>query len=141
LKKYGATVFLESLALLERRRSRGFDIDKTIAIIRDSAFDQRFLNYRDIAQASGLEWSSVHWAIGPHLVAVCEYARGKGWPLLSAIVVNADKVGTGEMKSANLEGFVTATHIVGRDVGSDCVQFVQREQKRVFDWARNKASS
>jgi hypothetical protein len=78
LQKYNVPLFLEALAILERKKSRGFDIEKTIAIIRDSAREQRFLNYRDIAQASGLEWSYVHWAIGPHLMAVCEYAHGKG---------------------------------------------------------------
>jgi hypothetical protein len=45
------------------------------------------------------------------------------------------------MKSANLEGFISAARIVGRDVRIDGAQFVQQEQKRVFDWARKEASA
>jgi hypothetical protein len=138
LKKFGAPLFLAALALFERRKSGGFDIEKTIAVIRARAEVRKFLNYKDIAEGSGLKWSRVHWAIGPHLVRECEYAHGRGWPLLSAIVVNSDKIDTGEMKEANLEGFIEAALAVGREVGTDYAQFVDSEQRRVFDWATSE---
>jgi hypothetical protein len=141
LKKYGATLFLAALVLLERRKSGGFDIEETVRIIRRYAVDRKFLSYKDIADASGLEWSRVHWTVGPHLVNVCEFAHGKGWPLLSAIVVNIDKVDTGEMKATNLKGFLEAVEIVGRDIGMDLTRFVHSEQRRVFDWARSEVAT
>ena len=140
LKKYGAPLFLAALVLLERRKAGGFDIEKTVRIIRGYAVDRKFISYKDIADASGLEWSRIHWTVGPHLVNVCEFAHGKGWPLLSEIVVNTDKIDTGEMKAANSEAFVEAAEIVGRDVGAYRTRFVRSEQQRVFDWATSEAA-
>jgi hypothetical protein len=140
LKKYSAPLFLKAVAQLERKKTGSFDLEKTVTVIRASAVNRRFLSYKDVAEASGLDWSRVHWTIGPHLETVCEYAHGKGWPLLSAIVVNVDKVDSGEMRAENLKGFVAAAQAVGRDVGADYVRFVHDEQQRVFDWAKNGAS-
>jgi hypothetical protein len=141
LKRYNAPLFLAALALRERRKGGGFDLETTVAVIRDCAKIRRFLSYKDVADASGLEWSRIHWEVGPHLLRVCEYAHGKGWPLLSAIVVNTDKLKTGEMKTTNLEGFIEAAQRVGRDVGTDYAKFVREEQERVFLWADDKVTA
>jgi hypothetical protein len=76
-------------------------------LIREAAADQRFLSYKELADASGADWARVHYAMNQHLGDLIEYAHRRGWPLLSAIVINKDNVKSGNMADSTLQGFVT----------------------------------
>lgn len=128
--------YAEVQAEIARRKSGNFDLEKTIAAIIVKARVSQFIGYKEIAEASVLEWTRCHWSVGPHLVTVCNYAHEKGWPLITAVVVNQDKVLTGEMKPENIAGFIEAARLAGRNVDLDEVSFIKREQQRVFHWAR-----
>jgi hypothetical protein len=124
--------------ILETRRSGEYNMEKTIATIRKYGRLRSFLCYKDIAEASGLNWVKSRRGVGPHLDAVCVYTTNKGWPLLTSIVVHKDKMETGEMNQENLKGFLDAVQAAGREVDIADVAFVKREQQRVFAWCREE---
>lgn len=137
--------YLEALAELARRKGQGLDFRTSFDLIRKAAAERRFLSYKELADASGSEWSKVRYAINQHLGDLIDYAHGKGWPLLSAIVVNQEKVATGDMEPATLKGFVLAARALGYAV-IDEKAFLREQQERVFAWAQtteidNKDSS
>lgn len=71
----------------------------------------------------------------PHLFAICRWSTDRGWPLLSALVVDKVSVAHGAMKGRPLIGFARAAERAGRIVGEDAASFLAQEQQRVFDWA------
>jgi hypothetical protein len=73
-----------------------------------------------------------------HLGDLIEYAHRRGWPLLSAIVVNQKNVETGDMEPRTLKGFVTAAKELGY-VFTDGETFLREQQEAVFQWARRGA--
>lgn len=72
--------------------------------------------------------------MGDHLTRLCEYAHQRGWPLISAIVVNEDNVGSGNLKPDSLAGFVSVARELGLSV-LEPHEFLREEQQRVFQWA------
>jgi hypothetical protein len=63
----GATrspLYLDALRELERRTGGGLDFDKSYQTIRRAAGEKRFLSYKELADASGADWSKVHYAMG-----------------------------------------------------------------------------
>ncbi len=138
LKRTADPVYAAAMKILETRRSGEYNMEKTIATIRRQGQLRSFLSYKDIADASGLNWVKSPRGVGPHLDAVCVYTTGKGWPLLTSIVVDKDKVDTGEMTQENLKGFLDAVQAAGREVDIADAAFVKREQQRVFAWCREE---
>jgi hypothetical protein len=138
LGKTGEPICLDAAKLLNARRNGDYDMEKTVAAIRDHGQQGRFLSYRDSASASGLKWANVFRQISLHLDAVCAYSHGKGWPLLTAIVVNQEYLGSGEMTMTNRKGFLDASRGAGREVDIEDVAFVKREQQRVFEWCQSE---
>ena len=130
--------FIAARQILEQRRTGDYNIEKSIAAIRHYGERGKFLCYKDIADASGLNWARSRRAVGPHLDAVCIYTESKEWPLLTAIVVHKDKLDSGEMTPENLKGFIQAAIEAGRPIDVDEATFVKREQKRVFAWCQNE---
>jgi len=108
---------------------------QTLAAIRAAARDRRFLSYGDVAAASGVPWSAARRRMDPHLYALCRQATVRGWPLLSAIVVDKPSVPHGAMRGRPLIGFARAAERCGRILGGDAAAFLAEEQQRVFDWA------
>jgi hypothetical protein len=106
--KTDAQLYLDAMQELERQTGGGLDFDKSYRVIREAAGEKRFLSYKELADASGAEWSKVHYAIGGHLWRLVEYAHCKGWPMLSAIVANQQNVATGKMELKTLKGFIRA---------------------------------
>lgn len=137
LGRMQAPLYLAALAESERRRGRGLNFDTTLRSIRAAAAQERFISYKTIAQESGTIWAKVHWQVGDHLTRLCEYAHRQRWPLLSAIVVNADNVATGELDPKSLAGFVAVARSLGREV-TDEQAFLKAEQQRVFAWAASE---
>lgn len=129
-----APLYLDALGELERRKGNGLDFDKSYAAILNAAKKRQFLSYKDLADASGADWQRVHYSIGRHLGALVEYAHRRGWPLLSAIVVNKPNVKTGEMEPETLRGFIGIARYLEIPV-VDEEAFLRSQQTAVFDWA------
>lgn len=132
--KLNETYYLDALEELARRKGHGLDFQKSFELIRKAAVEHRFLSYKALADESGADWSKVRYAVNGHLGDLIDYAHGKGWPLLSAIVVNQKHLATGDMEPTTLKGFVEAARGLGYAV-TDETEFLRGEQQRVFDWA------
>lgn len=111
------------------------DINKTYGAILAAAREGRFVTYGELAAASGVAWKNAHRPLPQQLGRLVEIAHARGWPLLSAIVVNKDQVATGALEGDALKGFLAAAEMVGRQV-DDPQAFVRAEQKAIFDWAK-----
>jgi hypothetical protein len=137
-RKKGETsskLYLDAMGELEARTGRGLDFDKSFEVIRRAAKEHRFVSYKELADASGAEWSRVHYEIGGHLWRLVEYAWRRGWPMLSAIVVNKQNTVTGAMEPETLKGFLRAARDLGYVV-TDEDQFLREQQDEVFNWAQ-----
>lgn len=128
--------YLDALRVLDQKQTGGFDFHKSIELIRAAARRGEFLSYGQLADESGLEWNKVRWAITGHLLDLIAYAHNRGWPLLSAIVVNVGNVKTGKMKPDTLSGFANAARKLGIKVGEDEAGFLDQQQQAVFRWAK-----
>lgn len=135
LNATGQPLFREALNELERRKGKGLDFEKSMAIIRRAAEQGRFLSYKELADESGAEWTHVHYSIGVHLWQLVQYADVSGWPMLSAIVVNQENVKSGRMEPETLKGFIGAAKALGHTI-IDPELFLREQQKRVFEWAK-----
>lgn len=126
--------YLAAIEELTRRKGHGLEVRKSVRSIHTAASEGRFLSYKELAETSGADWSKVRYLVNTHLGDLIEYAYGKGWPMLSAIVVNQQNVATGEMKPETLKGFVDAARWLGYPV-TDEKAFLLDQQKQVRDWA------
>lgn len=113
----------------------GLSLAASFAAIRAAAEAGRFLSYGAVAAASGLPWSAARRRMDPHLFDLCRRATGRGWPLLSALVVDQQSLAHGGMRGRPLIGFARAAERCGRIVGPDAAAFLAEEQARVFAWA------
>lgn len=111
------------------------DLGASLAAIRAAAEQRRFLSYGAVAAASRMPWTAARRRMDPHLFDLCRRATARGWPLLSAIVVDQGSVAHGAMRGRPLIGFARAAERCGRVVGPDAASFLAGEQERVFDWA------
>jgi hypothetical protein len=133
-RRKGATnspLYLDALAEEARRTGGGLDFEKSFEIIRRAAAEGRFVSYKELADASGADWNQVHYSVGRHLWALVEYAQRKGWPMLSAIVVNKQNLANGKMEPGTLKGFLAAARELGYSV-IDEEAFLREQQQRVF---------
>lgn len=126
-----------ALKELGQRRAKGLNFDKSLAIVRGAAADRRFLSYKDLADESGVEWTSVHYAINWHLWDLVQFAHCHGWPMLSAIVVNKQHQKKGDMNPETLQGFIGAARQLGHRV-TDTEAFLKDQQEKVFEWGRRE---
>ena len=129
-------VFLEAMERRERKGPNALDFKKTLVAVREAAAHGRFLSYKAVAEASDVAFEKVHWSVGSHLLRLLEYARGHGWPPLSAIVVNIQHVDTGRMEESALQGFLSGARAVGYEVAGDDETALRSLQQAVFAWAR-----
>ena len=126
--------YIEALSEMARRNGRGLDFDKTFRAVLKAANQRRFLSYKQLAEESGVEWSRVRYAANRHLGDLIEYAHRRGWPLLSAIIVNQQHLEDGRMEPSTLNGFCEAARALGYSI-ADEQAFLKDQQDRVFDWA------
>ncbi|MBK1661040.1 hypothetical protein [Paracraurococcus ruber] len=118
-----------------RGSGEGLRLEATFALIRSAAAARRFVSYGEVAAANGLPWNAARRRMDPHLYDLCRWATARGWPLLSALVVDKPSVGHGAMRGRPLIGFARAAERCGRIVGPDAAIFLAEEQRRVFEWA------
>jgi hypothetical protein len=126
--------YVDALAENARRTGHGLDFDKSFEIIRHAAADRRFVCYKDLADASGADWNKVHYSVFDHLWSLVEYAHRKGWPMLSAVVVNKANLATGSMDPQTIKGFLAAARALGFAI-TDGETFLRDQQRQVFEWA------
>ncbi len=135
-------VFLEAMQRREALYGKTLDFDKTLEAIRQSARDGVCLSYDDVAVRTGGTVSKLHNQLSAHLLRLVEYARAKGWPMITAVVVNKKNVASGEMDSAALEGFMraaVANDYLDEEVEPEALQaFVREQQEKTFEWARSQ---
>lgn len=136
----GATdrpIFAEALRELEQRR-RGFDFDKSMALILQAAREGRFVTCKDLADASGVEWGRVRYQIGEILWALNEWSTARHGLLLGSIVVVKALLKTGGYSVPALAGYIKAARALGYTVTGE-EAFLREQQARVFAWAKAAA--
>jgi hypothetical protein len=104
-------------------------------LIWQRAGERRFISYGEIADIHGADWSNVRYLSNTHLWDVVQYAHHRGWPMLSAVIVNKQHLGTGKMEPSTLKGFIGAAELLGHDV-DDPEAFLVEQQEACFLWAR-----
>jgi hypothetical protein len=142
-RRKGATdssVYVDALAEQARRKGKDLDFDNSFGVIWRAAAEDRFISYKELAHASGADWNQVHYSIGGHLWSLVEYAYRKGWPMLSAVVVNKQNVASGKMEQETLKGFIAAARKLGFSITDEEV-FLREQQRRVFEWAKPMGGS
>ncbi|MFB7145810.1 AAA family ATPase [Agrobacterium deltaense] len=112
------------------------DLNRSYKAILERARQGKFVTYGDVAAASGVEWKKARRPIPQHLDNLVRIAHERGWPLLTAIVVNKDSVETGKLEGDALSGFLAAVKKIGLPV-DDPKAFLQQQQEAVFAWAKS----
>jgi hypothetical protein len=140
-----------ALAAMEehvRRSDKGFEIRKTVEVIREAAARREFIAYADLAKRSGLAWDKVRYRIFDHLAAVNEWGFRSlratptaAGPLPGAIVVAKEHLQDGVMVGPGLDNFISLAKRLGFDADGREEKreaFVAQEQQRVFAWAKGE---
>jgi 5-methylcytosine-specific restriction enzyme B len=112
------------------------DLERTYSTIRNAAGQDRFVSYGDLAAANDVPWNNARRPMPRHLEQLVVIAKERGWPMLSAIVVNKEDIETGKLDGSAREGFLSVARNIGIKVG-DPEQFVKDQQQEVFAWAKN----
>ncbi len=129
-------LYVTALEQYAARRGNGLSFAKSMRVIREAARSGHFLSYKDLADQSGAIWNKVHYSVGAHLWDLVEFSHRRGWPMLSAIVVNKENTSTGAMKDATLAGFVAAAKDLVYAV-DNADEFLREQQRLVFAWAQD----
>jgi hypothetical protein len=104
-----------------------YDVETSVEVIRTKAAQGQFVCYGDLALGA---WEMGHMKV---------YANSKGWPMLSAIVTSQGFVASGNLSKGALNSFIDDARELGHRVADDesaRLSFLEREQRRVFRWAR-----
>jgi hypothetical protein len=133
--------YYEARRQLELQKTGGLDFDKTVMAIHQAAKEQRFISYKEVADASGVPWGSARRPMNRHLGRLLGWCDKKGYPLLSAIVVDKQHLPNGEMLPGTLKGFITGVQMHTRQaVSHDHEQYLRQKQAEVFAWAKKHVS-
>jgi hypothetical protein len=122
---------------LARRLSGQLNVLTTLEHLRACARKKMFTTYGAVAEANGLEWRVARRPMPNHLLQILEECHGRGWPLLSALCVNATEVKTGELSGPSLDGFISGVERVVKTKIDSPRMFLKRTQRECFDWAEN----
>lgn len=112
------------------------DLNTSYKTIIEHARQGKFVTYGDVATASGVDWKTARRPIALHLDNLVRIAQERGWPLLTAIVVNKENFETGRLEGDALSGFLAAVKRLGLTV-DDPQTFLQEQQQAVFEWAKS----
>lgn len=126
-------LYRQAIEETHRRHGGTLDLDRSLAYLRAAAAQRRFVSYGELAEANGAEWDKVRYPMNTHLWALVCLAHAKGWPMLSAMVVNKQHVATGHMEPATLTGFVGAANDLGYEI-TDAQSFLREQQEACFRW-------
>lgn len=142
LGKTGDLQYQKILQEIQVRNTTSLNLDRSISAILAAARRGDFITYGDVAKANGIEWSFAMNRLMPkHLDTILAKVDANGWPLITAIVVNKNNVGTGRLDEASLKGFISGAQRLGYDVGDqDREIFLRDQQHETFSFARNQVS-
>ena len=128
-----APLYVEAVAEQHKRGSLGLDLETTVKALAQAARQRRFMSYKDVADANGATWNKVRFRMNKHLDDVLYYCHQTKLPFLTAIVVPKPNIKTGKQDAETLKGFVAGIERLGVAVTME-EDFMDQEQKRVFDW-------
>jgi hypothetical protein len=134
LRRTAEEIYRQAVEERNRRRGGGLDLKVSIKAILQAARARRFLSYGELAAVNGADWNAVRYPMNTHLGEIIRYAQHRGWPMLSAVVVNKAHLDSGRMEPNTLKGFVDAAKWLGHDV-DDPDGFLDQQQKKCFEWA------
>lgn len=112
---------------------------KTKKSVIKAAKEEKCVSYKQIADENNLEWNKVRFLMNTHLGLLIEYSYYKNWPFLTAIIVNKKNVSTHRMEPETLKGFITAVKDLNCPIDSVAEEFLEKQQKRVFEWAKSQS--
>lgn len=125
----------QAVAELGLGRSDQLVIGRTLEIVRQAATAGRFLSYGEVAKHSNVPWNTARRPMPQHLGDLCDYAYHRGWPLLSAIVVNKESLKTGLLEPLSLSGFIKAAESLGFQYTAP-LTLLRNQQRQVFEWGK-----
>jgi hypothetical protein len=120
---------------LARRSSGQLNVQTTLEHLRACARKKVFTTYGAVADANGIEWRIARRPMPHHLLQVLEECHERGWPLLSALCVNATEVKTGELSGQSLDGFIAGVERVTRQKIENPRAYLKRTQRECFERA------
>jgi hypothetical protein len=118
---------------LEIRTANGLDFDRSFEVIRRAAQEGRPVSYKDVADSSGRDWANVYGHIEGHLLRLAVYARERGWPTPSVIVIKENLAGSGEPEPA--ARVLEAARALGPGDPSES-PFLREQQEKLSRWAQ-----
>jgi hypothetical protein len=124
-------LFAAALEELNRRKRAGLDFHTSLRLLWQAARERRFVSYKDIADASGADWTRVRYLVNGHLWDLVDWGASSGVPMLSAIVVDKGNVDTGRKEPSGLKAFTDAARLLGHRV-DDPETFSPATARRVF---------
>jgi 5-methylcytosine-specific restriction protein B len=110
----------------------GLVLERSLATILSAARARRFLSYSGLAEANGVPWAAARRPINAHLWDLVVWGDERGFPMLSAIVVNKHHVATGRMERTTLKGFIGAAERLGRYDRTEPEHFLRAQQEALF---------
>lgn len=135
-KAFDKPIYAAALDELQRREGPSLNLDVTIKCILQAAATSSFLSYGDVADANGCAWQTVRRQMPKHLDRVLAKAHGRGAPLITSIVVNAQNRTTGTLEATSLSGFIAGAERLGMCI-QDPEGFLREHQKSTFAYAAN----
>lgn len=143
--KTAAPLFRE---LLEERVRRGqekhlLNFQKSMLILIQTATDQTCLSYGQLAKASNVEWSKARYQMNGangHLDKLLELCHARGYPLLTALVVNQKGLNDGELEQTALKGFCEAANRLKIPIVNE-LEFHHQQRDASWRWGKEHGNS
>ncbi len=134
--------------LLEERVRRGqekqlLNFQTSMQLLIQTAIDQTCVSYGQLAKASGVEWIKARYQMNGahgHLDKLLELCHARGYPLLTALVVNQQGLEDGELEHTALKGFCEAAHRLNIPV-DDELAFHHQQRDASWQWGKENGSS
>jgi len=117
--------------LAARESLTGFRLETSLEVIRKAAQERRFISYKELADANGVDWKIAYFTINRHLGDLISFSHERDGILISAIIVNKENLETGRMQEKTLTGFALAAEAMGYQF-SRAEAFLAAQQEAVF---------
>lgn len=121
------------LALLAaNEKQSGFRLQTSLDAIASATRAGRFSCYKDIADANGMDWDKAYRRINGHLWDLVSWSHDQFGFMISAVIVNKERLNDGRMEESTLAGFTRAAEELGFAV-TDAHAFLRAQQRQVFE--------
>lgn len=125
---------------LRRQKKQKLSFEHSLNHLKACAKAGTFTSYGELAKASKVEWSQArHQMNGPrgHLDTLLDICHTAGLPLLTAICVNQENLGTGKLGKDALSGFADGAKRLGISF-NDPEEFQAKCASECFEWGRHQ---